>query len=117
MDHGPDKLEDPSVAYAYAGFDQDFTFFKCYTRKLVDKTTGEVGQFETAYKAVYAHLERDNDPVGYLKRAMRLMLENNIKETGVQLEYWIIEFSPVMEKLRIPSHLYLDRAADRAWLA
>jgi len=117
MDQGPDKLEDPSVAYAYAGFDNDFTFFKCYTKKLINRDTGEVGSFEVSFKGVYAHLECDQDPVGYLKRAIRMVLANNIKETNVPIEFWIVEFSPVMEKFYVPSHLYFDRAADRGWLA
>lgn len=114
---GPDKLEDPTVAYQYAGFDTDFTLFKYYTRKLTDPATGEVGQFEEKFKGVLTQLQADPDPVGYLKRAMRLCLQNAVRTTGVPLEWWVVEFSPVLEYLRIPSHLYMDRAADRGWLA
>lgn len=117
MTSGPDKLESPEVAYVYAGFDHDFTFFKYYTRKLVNRDTGEVGKFEEAYRGVLAHLEQDNDPVGFLKKAARSVIENAVRVTGVPETFWIVEFSPVMEKFHIPSHLYLDRAADRAWLA
>lgn len=117
MTEGPDKLEDPLVAYQYAGFDTDFTLFKYYTRKVVDPMTGEVGMFEEKCKGVLAHLQADPDPVGWLKRSMRLHLRHAIKTTGVPLELWIVEFSPVLEYLRIPSHLYLDRASDRGWLA
>jgi len=112
-----DKLDDPHTAYAYAGFDTNFTFFKLYTRKLFDPIAGESGQFVVEYQNNILALEKSSDPVGFLKAAARIMVANSVKETGVDVTKWIVEFSPVMEKFNIPSHLYLDTTRDRAWLA
>lgn len=111
------KLEDPSVAYAYAGFDHNFTLFKGYTRQLRDSVTGELGRFEQDFKGYLPEVENDSDPVGWLKRAVRQRLVAWCKATETQPEFWVIEFSPALAKFVVPSHLYLDRATDRAWLA
>jgi len=111
------KLEHPSIAYQYTGFDADFTFFKVYTRAIVDPVTSETGQMETSYKNYLPSLEQSSDPAGFLKLAARIMLAHCVKSTGVPVEQWIIEFSPVMEKFGVPSHLFFDTAKDRAWLA
>jgi len=111
------KLEDPNVAYAFAGFDKDFTFFKIYTRGIVHPITGEEGQLATEYQNYLPALEKSSDPAGFLKLAARIMLANCVTKSGVPVEHWIIEFSPVMEKFGVPSHLFFDTARDRAWLA
>ena len=116
MDDNP-KLEHPSIAYQYAGFDADFTFFKIYTREITDPNTGEVGQMETSYKNYLPSLEQSADPAGFLKLAARIMLAHCVRSTGVPVEKWVIEFSPVMEKFGVPSHLFFDTVKDRAWLA
>ena len=33
------------------------------------------------------------------------------------MDKWVIEFSPVFGNYQLPSHLFLDTARDRAWLA
>ena len=111
------KLEHPSIAYAYTGFDADFTFFKIYTRELHDPVTGEAGQMHTEYKNFLPSLEQSADPAGFLKLAARIMLAHCVRSSGIPAEKWIIEFSPVMEKFGVPSHLFFDTAKDRAWLA
>ena len=111
------KLDDPAQAYAFVGVDTDLTWFKCYTRKIQDKVTGEFGQFSTDYQDLLARLTMSGDPVGFLKAAVRAMLKNNIEKTKVPMEKWIVEFSPLMARFNVPSHLFLDTARDRAWLA
>lgn len=104
------------VDFVRAGVDQNFTMFKLYTRKLHDHKTGEVGQFDMSCKRPYLELESNSDPVGYLKRLARAYLSHCVGSTGVELDKWIIEFSPLMERFQVPSHLFLDTARDRAWL-
>lgn len=110
------KLENPEVAYAYAGFDHNFTLFKMYTRPLANKSTGEVGLFDNAYQGVLNDVLTSSDPVGWLRLAVRTMLGNSCKETGTLPHMWVIEFSPVFGDLPIPSHLFLDKPADQEWL-
>jgi len=112
-----DKLEDPNVAYVYAGFDHDFTMFKGYTRWIMDRQTQELGRFEMEFKGYLPHLEQSTDPVGWLKRAVRQRLVAWCHETQTDPSLWVIEFSPVLAKFGVPSHLYIDRAVDRAWLS
>lgn len=111
-----DKLEDPEVAYAYAGFDYDFTLFKMYTADLTNHATGEVGRFEVDYKGLLSALETDADPVGWLRRAVNKMVVKCCSSTNTEPSVWTVEFSPVLEKFNIPSHLFLNRQADRNWL-
>lgn len=109
-------LNDDFVAWGRAGLDKDFTLFKIYTRRLTDTKTGEVGQFTCDARYDLSKFESFNDKVGLLKYICRLYLVHMHKTTGVQYEDWIIEFSPIMEKYQVPSHLYLDTARDRNWL-
>lgn len=111
-----DKLTDPRVAEIMVGFDADFTFFKVYTRILTNDA-GESGQFHFDYKNYFPALEKSVDPAGFLKAAARIMLAHAVRTTGVPVEKWIIEFSPVMERFKVPSHLFLDTMRDRTWLA
>lgn len=114
-----DKLEDPSVAYVYAGFDTDFTLFKYYTKPITDPASGEVGVFEQKFKGYLPHLEQDSDPIGWLRRAAVAAVRDAVRKTKTMSEMWIIEFSPVIvEKFpTLPSHLFLDRQADREFLS
>lgn len=105
-----------SVAFGKAGLDKNFTLFKIYTRPLKDAKTGEVGQFHVDCTYPLEVFEQMQDKVGFLKRLARAYLWNNIQGTGVPLESWIVEFSPIMERYQIPSHLFLDTGRDRAWL-
>ena len=110
------KLDDAFVAWGAAGVDKNFTIFKLYTRKLTDTVTGEVGQFHQDGQTYLPTIELSSDPVGKLKAMVRAYLANAIKSTGVPLENWIVEFSPVMERYCVPSHLFLDTQRDRTWL-
>lgn len=111
------KLDSPLSAYIYSSTDNSFTFFKIYTVPLRDNKTGEVGQFHFDYQNNFVALEQSSDPVGFLKAAIRILLTHAVVETKVPLEKWIVEFSPMMEKFGIPSHLFLDTARDRAWMS
>lgn len=111
------KLTDAVVAWQTAGIDQQFTLFKLYTRRLVDTTTGEGGVFEIKGTGAITDFETDPDPVGRIKRVVREWLAHSCRSTGVGVEKWVVEFSPVFERYNIPSHLYLDTVGDRAWLA
>lgn len=111
------KLESPEFAHAYAGLDKDFALFKFYTRAIVDKETKEIGQFEATFRQPVTLVETAVDPVGYLRMAAQQCLMKAVKTTGVPIEAWVIEFSPVFEKFRIPSHLYLDNPKDRHFLS
>lgn len=108
------KLEDPSVAYGYAGFDKNFTFFKIYTRPVT--INGELGQYHADYQGYLPALEAAIDPVGWLRSSCNVMLQHMMKETGLPADQWVIEFSPIMERFKIPSHLFLNRPKDREWL-
>ena len=110
-------LNEASVAFAKAGLDQEFTLFKIYTRKILDEKTGEVGQFTIDCHYPLAVFEQAQDKVGFLKRLVREYLEQSIASTKVPISYWIVEFSPIMERYQVPSHLFLDTGRDRAWLA
>lgn len=116
MAHELDHLNDDFIAFGKAGLDKNFTLFKIYTRKIQDTKTGEVGIFE--FKCAYdlVTFEQAHDPVGLLKNICRRYVAHAIKETGAPVEMWIIEFSPIMEKYNIPSHLFFDTARDRNWL-
>lgn len=105
------------VSFAKAGLDKEFTLFKIYTRRLQDNKTGEVGMFEFKCQDDLALFELAQDPIPFLKYRVRQYVEHGIQRTGVPIESWIVEFSPVMEKYHIPSHLFLDTARDRSWLA
>lgn len=111
------ELYDDFVAFAKAGIDTDFTIFKLYTRKLVDSVTGEAGQFETRCAYQLTTLEQSHAPGDLLKALARRYVVDAVRKTGVPIEHWILEFSPVMEKFGVPSHLYFDTARDRVWLA
>ncbi len=111
-----EKINDPRVAYAHVGLDGDFTFFKCYTQALTDPETKESGRFEVSYQNYFPLLEKHSDPVGWLKLAVIAQLAKCVRDTGVPVEKWIVEFSPVMVKFNVPSHLFLDTARDRNWL-
>lgn len=110
------ELMDDFVAWGKAGLDQEFTLFKVYTRKLKDSKTGELGTFNLDCKLPLVDFEKRSDPVNFLKYLVRKFLMHCVKETGVPYDAWIVEFSPIMERYQIPSHLFLDTGRDRAWL-
>lgn len=107
-------LYDDIVAFGKALDDKNFTLFKMYTRPLNSK--GETGQFAIDATYSFADFQKFIDPVGLLKYFVRTYLLHCSQTTGVPIEQWIVEFSPIMEQYQIPSHLYLDTARDRAWL-
>lgn len=109
-------LTESSVAFGKAGLDQNFTLFKIYTRKINDSKTGEVGQFSLDCTYPLATFEALVDPVGALKVMARNYLRHCVAQTEVPQHFWVIEFSPIMERYQIPSHLFLDTGRDRAWL-
>lgn len=110
------KLTDASVAFGTAGLDKEFTLFKLYTRRLQDNKSGEFGRFDLSCSYPLVEFEVANDPVGLLKAMARQYLKHCVSTTEVPVNYWIIEFSPIMERYHIPSHLFLDTGRDRAWL-
>ena len=61
-------------------------------------------------------LEQRHDPVNWLRRRCRLYIAHCVKTTGVPQDKWIIEFSPLLAKFGVPSHLFLSRPDDLAWL-
>lgn len=109
-------FNEEAIAFGKAGLDQEFTLFKCYTRELRDATTGEVGQFSLDCKYPLASFETHRDPLGLLKYLTRKWIVHCVQSKGVPYEKWVIEFSPIMERYQIPSHLFLDTQRDRAWL-
>ena len=117
MDELPNgKLHDPGVAYGYAGFDSNFLMFKCYTKPLVTHKTGERGVFETEYRGVFSELDTSPDPRGWLLTAARRVVIHARQHPPTHLADWIIEFSPIVEKYNLPSHLFLSKEADRKLL-
>lgn len=111
-----DGLNDDFIAFGKAGLDKEFTLFKIYTRQLRDPKTGEFGQFHFDCKYELARFETLADPIPFLKYLCRLYLLHAKQKTGVPFEQWVIEFSPVMGRYQIPSHLFFDTARDRNWL-
>ena len=107
-------LNEDFVAWGKAGVDKNFTLFKIHTRPLAAKS--EIGQFALDCPYPLAEFEAFPDPVGLLKYMARTYLLHCRQSTGVPIEQWIIEFSPIMERYNIPSHLFLDTSRDRAWL-
>lgn len=110
------ELTDAFVAFGKAGLDKNFTLFKIYTRQLRDPKTGELGQYHLDCHYDLLSFEANPDPVSLLKYLCRKYLLHVRDKTGLSFENWIIEFSPVMERYQIPSHLFLDTARDRNWL-
>lgn len=108
------ELEDGFIAFGKAGLDKEFTLFKLYTRLL--QRGEKTGRYDLACAYPLIEFERFPDPVGLLKYMARTYLIHARQSTGVPFEQWIIEFSPIMERYQIPSHLFLDTARDRAWL-
>lgn len=106
------KLHSPLVAYQYAGFDHDFTMFKMYTKPMVDPNTKEIGVMEYSHKGVLTELEQAIDPQNWLFIAALNLVQGFSQRHGIPVEAWTIEFSPVMEKFQVPSHLYLDKPRD-----
>lgn len=113
MTNAPDLNED-FIAFGKAGLDQEFTLFKIYTRPLSNGK--ENGQFSLDCTYPLISFEKFPDPVGLLKYFARTYLLHCQRSTKVPYENWIIEFSPIMERYQVPSHLFLDTARDRAWL-
>jgi len=112
-----ENLTDEFVSWQKSSFGSDFTLFKLYTRALIDPKGGPPGQFSIDGKGSFDTLVASSDPVGLVKRLIRVYLFHSIKSTGVPMEKWIVEFSPMMERFHVPSHLFLDTQRDRGWLA
>ena len=108
------EFDDAFVAFSKAGLDKEFTLFKIYTRAI--KRGNEEGQFTLDCQYPLAMFETHKDPVGLLKYLARKYLLHSKETTGVPFEQWVIEFSPIMERYQVPSHLFLDTARDRNWL-
>lgn len=111
-----DGENDSFIAFGKAGLDQNFTLFKIYSRPVRDPKTGEEGQHHMDCQFPLAQFEQHKDPVGVLKYLCRKYLLHCKQTTGVPFEQWIIEFSPIMERYQIPSHLFFDTARDRNWI-
>lgn len=110
------RLDNAMQAFLDASTDHEFVFFKVYTRPLFDPMTGETGQFTQEFTHSLIALDLVPDPAGYLKLAARLTVAYLTQSKRVPVEKVIVEFSPIMEKYGVPSHLFLDTARDRAWL-
>lgn len=108
------NLSEEFIAFDRAQSDAEFTLFKIYTRP--SHNGKETGQFFMDCRYPIATFEAFPDPVGLLKYMARTYLLHCRESTKVPIEQWIIEFSPVMERYQIPSHLFLDTSRDRAWL-
>ena len=110
------NLNEAFVDFTKAGLDQEFTLFKIYTRPI--RQLGKEGEGQYSLNCTYplAQFETFPEPVGLLKYMARAYLLHCRQTTGVPFENWIIEFSPIMERYQVPSHLFLDTARDRAWL-
>ncbi len=109
-----DKLHDEFAAYAFAGFDSAFTFFRLYTLPIM--RGGKEGMFEYSWQDNFARFQAANDKRAWLFAATKVHLAHCIRRTGIPLEKWVVEYSPVMAELNIPSHLYLSKPEDCKWL-
>lgn len=110
-----DKTEDPSFAYAYASFDSGFLFFRLQSKALRGPD-GDIGVYDYEFRAPFAIFEASVDKREWLFAAVRHHLAHVLAKTKLPSTEWIVEFSPVMEELNIPSHLDLAKAEDCKWL-
>jgi hypothetical protein len=110
-----DGEDDGFIDFGKAGLDTKFTLFKIYSRPVKD-ALGHDGQHSMDCQFPLAKFEQHNDPVGVLKYLCRKYLLHCRQSTGIPFEMWIIEFSPIMERYQIPSHLFFDTARDRNWI-
>lgn len=110
-----DKTEDPSFAYAYASFDTGFLFFRLQSKALRGPD-GDIGVYDYEFRAPFAIYHAEADKIGWLRAAVRHHLAHVIAKTKLPSTEWLVEFSPVMEELNIPSHLDLAKAEDCKWL-
>ena len=108
-------LHEPGEAFAYVGA-EDFCFFKCYTGPLTNKTNGEPGRFDTEYRALEDEFKKSRNQQMWLMVAARRVVTHAAQSTRTPLEAWVVEFSPMLAYLNIPSHLFLSNARDRQWL-
>jgi hypothetical protein len=108
------NLNEDFIAFGKAQEDVEFTLFKIYTRPM--KNGGESGQYALDATYPLSQFEKFPDPVGLLKYITRAYLLNCIDKTKVPMDQWIIEYSPIMERYQVPSHLFLDTQRDRTWL-
>ena len=109
-----DKLHEPGEALAYVGA-EDFCFFKCYTQTIWD-AEGKPGNLETEYRGLKSEFDRALNKQLWLMAAARRVVTHAAISTKTDLSLWVVEFSPMFGNLNIPSHLFLKRSADRAWL-
>ena len=110
------KLDSEEVAYAYAGVDTNFTLAKLYTVELKREKENDTGQFVLDMQGYLPELEQRRNPVAWLRQRCRVYIRHCVQTTSVPQDKWIIEFSPVLAKFGIPSHLILSRPDDLAWL-
>ena len=109
-----DKLHEPGEALAYVGA-EDFCFFKCYTQTIWD-AEGKPGVLETEYRGLKSEFDRAPNKQLWLMAAARRVVTHAAISTKTDVSLWVVEFSPMFGYLTIPSHLFLKRSADRAWL-
>jgi hypothetical protein len=110
----PLNLNADIVAFGKASADLEFTLFKIYTHPIPNGS--ETGQFSLDATYPLSQFEKFPDPVGLLKYIARSYLLHCVQTSSVPIEKWIIEFSPIMERYQVPSHLFLETARDRIWL-
>lgn len=110
-----DKTEDPSFAYAYASFDSGFLFFRLQSKALRGPD-GDIGVYDYEFRAPFAIYHAEADKTGWLRAAVHHHLAHVIAKTKLPSTEWLVEFSPVMAELNIPSHLDLAKAEDCKWL-
>lgn len=103
-----EELISPGTAMEHIGAN-DFCFMKLYTGTLFNHKTGEPGVFETEYRG----LETDIQSRHWLLATAKEVVINAAKKTRTPLHVWTIEFSPLMERYNVPSHLFMNREADR----
>lgn len=110
-----DKTEDPSFAYAYASFDSGFLFFRLQSKAMRGED-GSLGVYDYEFRAPFAIFEASADKREWLFAAVRHHLSHCITALKIPSTEWLVEFSPVMAELNIPSHLDLAKDEDCKWL-
>ena len=110
-----DKLTDEAAARAAAKNDTAFLFFKLYTEWLMD-VNGEPGRWEDYNEMDFRLFEAAHDKREFIFSAVRTSLAQMIAASGIPVDKWIVEFSPILAELNIPSHLFLSRNEDARWL-
>lgn len=95
--------------------DTDFLFYRLSSEPVMVQGVEQVAENER--RGFFSQLSQSPAPRDLLLMMARKDVLQCVIDTGVPLEKWTIEFSPVFESFNIPSHLFLSNPKDREWIS